>query len=290
MNVHLTWGSAPHGAPTPRAASSQARRARLIVRRLRLLVTVLGLAAAAACASSGRGVPAGTSLPDKFLFDKGTEALNDKKWLRAREFFREVVDTYGQSPYRPDAKLGLGDTYLGEGTSEALERARNEFAEFLAFFPTNPRADYAQYKLGMVHFRQMRGPQRDQTQTRDAVKEFETFVARYPNSMLMPDAKARLREARDRLSESDYEVGFFYFRQRWYPGAVDRFRALLKQDPEFTNRDAVYFYLAESLVKANQKAEALPYYQKLIEEFQQSEYLANANKRIAELKVREVKS
>ena len=262
----------------------------LIARRARLLVTVLGLAAAAACASTGRGVPAGTSLPDKFLFDKGTDALNNKKWLTAREFFREIVDTYGQSPYRPDAKLGLGDTYLGEGTTEALERARNEFAEFLAFFPTNSRADYAQYKLGMVHFRQMRGPQRDQTQTRDAVKELETFVARYPNSMLMPEAKARLREARDRLSESDYEVGFFYFRQRWYPGAVDRFKSLLKQDPEFTNRDAVYFYLAESLVKAKQPAEALPYYQKLIEEFQQSEYLADANKRIAELKTPEVKS
>jgi outer membrane protein assembly factor BamD len=262
----------------------------LIARRARLLVAVVGLAAAAACASASRGVPAGTSLPDKFLFDKGTDALNNKKWLTAREFFREIVDTYGQSPYRPDAKLGLGDTYLGEGTTEALERARNEFAEFLSFFPTNPRADYAQYKLGMVHIRQMRGPQRDQTQTRDAVKEFETFVARYPDSMLISGGKARLREARDRLSESDYEVGFFYYRQRWYPGAVDRFKSLLKQDPEFTNRDAVYFYLAESLVKAKHPAEALPYYQKLIEEFQQSEYLTGANKRIAELKAPEVKS
>ena len=256
-----------------------------------MLCAVAAIAAAGACASHTRGsVPAGTTEPDKFLFDKGTEALNNKKWLTAREYFREVVDTYGQSPYRPDAKLGLGDTYLGEGTAEALERARNEFAEFLSFFPTNPRADYAQYKLGMVHFRQMRGPQRDQTQTRDAVKEFETFVARYPNSMLMPEGKARLREARDRLSESDYEVGFFYFRQRWYPGAVDRFKTLLKQDSDFTNRDAVYFYLAEALVKQNRKAEALPYYQKLIEEFQQSEYLENANKRIAELKVPDVKS
>ena len=262
----------------------------LIVRRLPLLATILGLAAAAACAAASRGVPAGTSLPDKFLFDKGTEALNNKKWLTALEYFREVVDTYTQSPYRPDAKLGIGDTYLGEGTSEGLERALNEFAEFLTFFPTNPRADYAQYKLGMVHFRQMRAPQRDQTQTHAAIKEFETFVARFPNSTLMPEAKARLRDARDRLSTADYEVGVFYYRQRWYPGAVDRFRSLLKQDPEFTNRDAVYFYLAEALVKANLKAEALPYYQKLIEEFQQSEYLTDANKRIAELKAPEAKS
>jgi outer membrane protein assembly factor BamD len=262
----------------------------LIPRRIRLLTAVLGLVTGAACASAGRGVPAGTVQPDKFLYDKGTEALNNKKWLTAREFFREIVDTYTQSPYRPDAKLGLGDTHLGEGTAEALERARNEFAEFLAFFPTNPRADYAQYKLGMVHFRQMRGPQRDQTQTREAVKELETFVARYPNSTLMAEGKARLRDARDRLSQSDYEVGFFYYRQRWYPGAVDRFKAVLMQDPEFTNRDAVYFYLGEALVKGRQPAEALPYYERLIEEFQQSEYLPEANKRIAELKTPVAKS
>jgi outer membrane protein assembly factor BamD (BamD/ComL family) len=106
----------------------------------------------------------------------------------------------------------------------------------------------------------------------------------------MPEVKTKLRESRDRLSESDYEVGFFYYRQRWYPGAVDRFKSVLKQDPEFTNRDAVYFYLAESLVKGHQTAEALPYYEKLIEEFQNSEYLTDANKRLAELKAPDVKS
>jgi outer membrane protein assembly factor BamD len=252
--------------------------------RLRLIATVLALSAAAACASAGRGVPAGTSQPDKFLFDKGTEALNAKKWLTAREFFREIVDSYTQSPYRPDAKLGIGDTYLGEGTSDGLERALNEYREFLGFFPTNPRADYAQYKLGMVHFKQMRAPQRDQSQTRDAISEFERFVERYPGSMLMSEVQARLRESRDRLSESDYLVGYFYYRQKWYPGAVDRFKDLLKQDPAFTNRDAVYFYLGEALFKANRKAEALPYYEMLVQEFQESEYLPDATKRVAELK------
>ena len=255
-----------------------------IASRVRLLLAVLALAAASACASAARGVPDGTVQPDKFLFDRGTEELNKRNWLTAREFFRQILDTYVQSPYRPEAKLGVGDTYLGEGTPEGLERALNEFREFLSFFPTNPRADYAQYKIGMTHFRQMRAPQRDQTETREAIRELEIFVARYPNSTLMPEASARLRDARDRLSQSDYEVGYFYYRQRWYPGAVDRFKAVLKQDPEFTNRDAVYFYLGEALFRANQRAEALPYFERLVDEFQQSEFLVDANKRIAELK------
>jgi len=73
----------------------------------------------AACSTHTRSmVPPGTSEPDKFLFDKGTDALNRKKWLTAREFFKQVTETYTASPYRPDAKLGIGDTYLGEGTGE----------------------------------------------------------------------------------------------------------------------------------------------------------------------------
>ena len=31
--------------------------------------------------------------------------------------------------------------------------------------------------------------------------------------------KGALEEARDRLSMSEYRVGYFYYRQRWYPGA-----------------------------------------------------------------------
>ena len=259
--------------------------------RLRLLhrapfyVAVAALAATMACASSPRGlVPPGTAEPDKFLFDKGTEALNAKKWLTAREFFKQVTETYTQSVFRPDAKLGIGDTYLGEGTSEALVLAINEYREFLTFYPTNPRADYAQFKLGMAHFRQMRAPQRDQSETREAVTELQRFVDRYPNSTLMPEGSAKLREAKDRLSQSSYLVGYFYFRQRWYPGATDRFLSVLKEDATFTGRDAVYFYLAESLVKLNRQAEALPYYEKLLQEFEQSEFLPEAQKRVTELK------
>ena len=257
-------------------------------RRVSLLLGFLlatAILGAGACTGRPRGmVPAGTSEPDKFLFDRGTAALNSKKWLTAREFFKQVTETYTASPYRPDSKLGIGDTYLGEGTAEALVLALNEFREFLSFYPTNKRADYAQYKLAVAHVRQMRAPQRDQTETREAIKEFETFVARYPNSSLMPEVKTKLREAKDRLDESDYLVGYFYFRQRWYPGAIDRFKTLLKEDSEYSGRDAVYFYLAEALVKMKQEAEALPYFEKLLEEFEKSQYLPETHKRVAELK------
>jgi outer membrane protein assembly factor BamD len=238
----------------------------------------------AGCGGKSTAIPAGTPQPDKFLFDRGNEALKEQDWMKSREYFQRLVDNYPQSPFRADAKLGVGDTYLGEGSAESAVLAANEFREFLSFYPTNPRADYAQYKLAMSHARQMRAPERDQTETRAALKEFDLFFERYPNSALAPEVKQRWREARDRLSEASYRVGIYYYRSRWYPGAIDRFREVLRDDPGFSSRDAVYFYLAESLAKTDKKAEAIPYFERIVKEFEQSQYLDDAQKRLQELK------
>jgi outer membrane protein assembly factor BamD len=259
-------------------------RARMTGRLVSRAAALLMASMLAACASGPSQPPVGTPEPDKFLFERGTEALNDRKWLTAREYFRQLMDTYPQSPHRADAKLGMGDTFLGERTAEAYVLAANEFREFLNFFPTHPRADYAQYKLGMTHFYQMRSADRDQTETREAIKELTVFTDRFPSSSLAAEATARLREARDRLGDAEYRVGLHYYRVRWYPGAIDRWTTLLKQDPQYSNRDAVYYHLAESLVKSQRPAEALPYFERLVAEFEQSEYLELARKRVDELK------
>jgi outer membrane protein assembly factor BamD len=254
--------------------------ARPRIRAARRLLLAAVLAAAAACASGPRQPPTGTAEPDKFLFERGSAALTERKWLTAREYFRQLVDVYPQSPFRADARLGIGDTYLGEGTPEAFLLGINEFREFLAYYPTHRRADYAQYKLGMAHFYQMRAPERDQTETREAIRELTAFMERYPSSALREEAAQKLREARDRLSASEHHVGVHYHRQRWFPGAIERFKGLLERDPEFTNRDATYFFLADSLEKIQRPAEALPYYDRLVKEFEKSEYLAEAQKRV----------
>ncbi len=237
----------------------------------------------AGCGGNRNALPANTANPDRFLYDRGTKAIADHKWADAREYFRQVVDNYPNSLLRPDAKLGIGDSYLGEKTAESLVLSANEYREFLTFYPTNARADYAQFKLAMSFFEQMRAPDRDQTATRDAIQEFELFFTRYPNSSLVPEARQKYREARDRLSDHNFEVGQLYFRMRVDSGAASRFLEVLKEDPEYTRRDAVYYHLGELFLRADNKAEALPYFKRLVTEFSASEYLERAQKRLQEL-------
>ena len=252
-----------------------------IVRRGVLLFALL---LAAGCGANRDAAPAAASAnPDRFLYERAQAALKEEKWLDAREYFRQVVDNYPQSPLRPDAKLGIGDSYLGERSAESLVLADSEYREFLTFYPTSPRADYAQFKLAMSYFEQMRAPDRDQTPTKEALEEFQVFFDRFPNSPLMPEARQKWREARDRLSEHNFVVGRLYYRLRVYAGAVSRLQEVLKEDPEYTGRDGVYYYLGETFRAVGKKDEAIPYYDRVVKEFVESEYLERARERLKEL-------
>ena len=252
------------------------------------LCPLLCLAVLVSACSSNPPVTAAPGEADQILLDRGNAALKDRSWTRARTYFTELLDSYPQSPLRAEAKLGVGDSFLGENNSASYVYAQNEFREFLAFYPTHQRADYAQMQLGMVHFNQMLSPQRDQTATKEAIKEFQVFLERFPRSPLINQVRQRLREAKDRLADSDLQVANFYRSIRNYVAAEDRYRSILKTDPEYTRKDSLYFYLAETLERygiPEKKREALPFYERLLNEYEQSEHLEEARRRIDRLKL-----
>ena len=199
--------------------------------------------------------------------------------MRARDYFSELLESYPQSPLSADAKLGSAMRISARTTARRRCTRRTSIANSSRSIPPT-RADYAQMQLGMVHFNQMLNPQRDQTETKEAIREFQTFVDRYPSSPLLPQVKQRLRESKDRLSDWDVQVGNFYLSIRAYSGAEQRYRYVLETTPNTRAQDSLYFHLAETLEKSEKKAEALPYYERLVKEFEQSEYLQEAKRRI----------
>ena len=101
----------------------------------------------------------------------------------------------------------------------------------------------------------------------------------------MPEARTLMREAKDRLSEASYRVGFFYYRVEVVSGRDRSLPASARTTTRSSrSRDAVYYHLAESLLRSEKKAEALPYFERLLKEFEQSSYLEAPRRRVDELK------
>ena len=248
-------------------------------------ITLLGtITSLIACGNNRPEIPLTTVDADNLLYDRGIAALDEGDWRTAREYFLQIRDNYPQSTLQPDARLGVADSYDTEATLQSYMTALADFRDFIALYPTHPRAQYAQFKVGMVYFQQMRRPERDQAETRNAIIEFELFEERYPESELLAEVQDYLRQAYDRLSESNYVVGKFYHRINWHPGAIDRLELILRDDPDFSQRDLVYYYLADSLQYAGRSEESLPLLEKLIAEFPESEVISDAHDLVAQIK------
>jgi outer membrane protein assembly factor BamD len=255
-------------------------------------VCLVLLALGAACGSGKPKVPAlGTQGADQFLFNRGMEELNKKHWYAANEYFKRLIESYPQSDKRQDAKIGLGDSMLGLKSASADILAINEFREFLQYYPLNPKADYALYRICQAEYRSVLIPERDQTATIEALKDIDTFLERYPTveqSKYRPEVEKLKRAAQDRLSDKEFLVGLYYFKagKGVIGGAVNRFTYLLQHDPDYTRRDQVYYYLGESMMRLSRAngPQALPYFDKIVTDFPKSKFFKQAQARVAELK------
>lgn len=254
---------------------------------LRTLEILSLLLISGACGGDLPPVTPATTAADNVLFERGTEALAEEDWERAREYFVQIRDNYPQSDLRAGSRLRVVETFEGEGGEISAAAALAELREFQRLYPpTHELGAEAQYKLARIYFGQMKPPERDQSQTRFAITELELFVTRYVETAqaeMLNDVRALLREARDRLSESSFLVGRFYYRNKFYNGAIDRFQSILSDDPGYTNKDVIYYHLADSFFETDRADEALPLYQQLISEFPETEYLVEASERINEL-------
>ena len=252
--------------------------------QVRLVAVLLVGASLSGCAARRKTPVVGAAEADKHMFDRGTELLAKKNWITAREWFKRLVDGYPGSPYRMDAKLGVGDSYLGEGRADSLVLAVNEFREYLQYFPVSDRADYAQYRLCLAQSKQMLSAKRDQTATHDTLTEIKRFKDAYPKSQYMAEVDKLYRIARDRLSASEFNAGMVYYRVKWYPGAGARFATILRDDPGYTRKDEVYFYMGDALLKLGQGPQAIPLFERLLSEYPKSKYVKKTQKYLATLK------
>src|SRR4029077_3337669 len=125
---------------------------------------------------------------------------------------------------------------------QALEKqgkdpeAINAYQTVVTKYPNDPVAADAQYQIGFVYLKQSRAAY-DRAAANRAREAFEDFVARYPNSEKLPQAKDNLKSLQTRDTQGAYEIGRFYDKQKNYKAAVIYYNETIKQEAGSPNAD-----------------------------------------------------
>jgi outer membrane protein assembly factor BamD len=243
------------------------------VSRTRAAVLVLVLVSVGCAHGTEPDVSTLASSSDQIIWEAAQKALEKRAWQTARQYLKRIVDGFPQSEHGPGARLALGDTHFEEGGTANYIMAVEEYRQFLTFYPSHARSDYAQFRVAEAYFKQRNPSDRDQKPTEEALEEYRRLLETYPVSPYAEQARERIAVCRASLAQAEHYVGYFYQRtRRAYRAAITRYQNILRDYPDYPKLDEVLFRLGQCLDLSNRCAEALPLLAQLLEEYPQSRF------------------
>jgi outer membrane protein assembly factor BamD len=125
---------------------------------------------------------------------------------------------------------------------------------------------------------------RDQTNTLDAVKNFEIIINEYPKSKYFKKAKEYLKECKIHLAQNLFYIGKYYFKLHTHQSTILRMTELLDTYPDFKFNDEAFFLIGESYYNEENYEKAAKVYSDFIHKYPKSVFRSQAHKRLKELK------
>ena len=216
------------------------------------------------------------------LFAKGEFYMNRKPFLKvfrgpdynkAREHFEQILYRYPLSPYAPKAELKIADSYFDQ---KKYIVAAASYADYKIMHRTSPEYPYVLYRLGMSHYKESRRHDRDQTDTRAALKEFTELASDHPESEYAQQVTKEIYTCKNRLAKSERYVARHYFKQEKYWSAVPRYQMLALMYPEAGLEPEGAYYAAVSYKKLDHPEDAAQWLRFLMDNFPSSKYADKA--------------
>lgn len=247
----------------------------------------LGTTLLAGCLGKKNKAPvAGTSVePDKVLYAKATSDIKRGRYTTGRLDLETLINTYPDSEYLAKAKLGIANSYYKEGGTAGLKQSIVECKDFITFFPFLDESADCQLQIAMAHYRQMEKPDRDHAEAVQAEAEFQTFLEKYPNSALLPQAEQHLRDVQEVLAEGNFRVASFYYMRAAYRAAGARLIELTNRYPLFSQADQANWMLGQIYEKGEHNEIAAKYYSRIVKDYPLSALAGDAKNKLVKFGV-----
>ncbi len=121
-------------------------------------------------------------------------------------------------------------------------------------------------------------PDRDQGTTRKALASYQDLLRLFPTSEYAAQAREKISTVRLNLAEHEFVVGRFYLRFGAPKAAVGRFEAILKDYPEYLDKDKVIYHLGLALTANEEPDAAQKAFERLRTEYPKSRYVEEVPK------------
>jgi outer membrane protein assembly factor BamD len=198
----------------------------------------------------------------EITMQKADALFKAKKFARAYPLYQQIVFERN-SAIASDAQMKLAQCYFN---LHKFSEAEVEYEQLIKLFPDYSNISEAYYEIGVCYLEMSPGPQYTQEETNKAIEAFQTFIDKFPNDKLRPEALENLQKAQYKLLEKEYNNGYIYFKIADYSAALLYFNEIIALgNHDRLEKMSLYYsakiYIAQkNWLAANQAFETLQKY------------------------------
>lgn len=194
------------------------------------------------------------------LYTRAHGMLDNGNYNSAQTVYQKLIARFPYGAYNEQSQLDLA---YAQYKDDKPEDAYSTINEFIKTYPTQKHVAYAYYLRGLINFdRTGSGIQKlakvsasrfDQGYALQSFDDFNTLVARFPNTRYAADARQRMVYLRNQLAQSELNVAKYYLQRQAYVAAADRAKYIVvhyQRAPEVADALAV---MAKSYHKLGQQ-------------------------------------
>lgn len=163
------------------------------------------------------------------LYEAGVQAMHDKEYSDAAEYFNKLKDRYPFSPFTLDGEIGLGDAYF---LDKEYVQAADAYKEFESLHPTNEHIPYVLYQTGLSNYNLFNSIDLRQTNVNDALEYFYRVTEQFPGTEYAKASEEYIAKSRRILAEHELFIADFFWRTKKFGPAWKRYSYVVENFPD----------------------------------------------------------
>jgi outer membrane protein assembly factor BamD len=206
----------------------------------RFLIVIILLISLGSCSNYQKILK---STDNEFKLEKAIEYYYNEDYNRAIGLLSDVVPAF-----RGTQRAEKVNYYFAMAHFKQRDYilASHYLRSFVSAFPTSEHAEEFLYLSAYAKYLESPRASLDQTVSREAIREFQIFINRYPNSERVEDAHAHIDELRRKLEDKVYQNAMLYYNLNDYRAAVTTFHNLINDFPDTRYREEALFFIVRS--------------------------------------------
>ncbi|HEY4800709.1 MAG TPA: outer membrane protein assembly factor BamD [Bacteroidia bacterium] len=176
-------------------------------------------------------------------YDMALKYYEQKDYSKALALLEELVSVYRGT--NKAEKIMYYYAYATYSSGDYL-LAGYHFNNFVKTFPASDKTEECAFMYAYCFYLESPRYSLDQTDTRNAIKELQYFINKYPNSGKVKESNELVDKLRGKLELKSYEISKQYFFLDDYKAAIVSFENVLKDFPDSKYREEIMFLIVKS--------------------------------------------